>query len=116
MIEEHLRNGHQENVQLWSKDQTIFIQKANFNKDQKTSGLLVIELQLLKELTISSLRETLIRELHKSGHQEKGHRLLKDLTICILKANSSKDPKTSGPQERELQWLRDQTTSTWKGR
>ena len=50
MIEEHLRNGHQENVQLWSKDQTIFIQKANFNKDQKKSGPQAKGLLLSKEL------------------------------------------------------------------
>ena len=88
---------------MWSKDQTIFILKANFNKGQKTSGLLGRELQWLKELTTSCLRETLIRELLKSGHLVSGLLLLKGQTTCTPKVNSIKGPKNNGLQGRELQ-------------
>ena len=56
MIGETLKDGHLENVRQLLKGPIIFIQKANFNKGQKTSGLLEIELLLLKELTTLNLK------------------------------------------------------------
>ena len=103
MIGEHLKNGHLVKEQMWLKDQIIFILKANFSKGLKISGPLGRELLLSKELTTSSLKETLIREHLKSGHQVRGLQLLKDLTIYILKANFNKGPKSNGLLGKELQ-------------
>ena len=52
MTEELLRNGHLVNVHQLLRDLTIFIQKVNFNKDQKKVGLLETGLQLSKEKII----------------------------------------------------------------
>ena len=52
MTKELLRSGHLVNVQMWSKDQTIFTQKANFNRGQNKSGLQETELLLSNELII----------------------------------------------------------------